>query len=109
MALTPATCTVEAVTGIVADIKLILSGAIVDVKALAGASAEVILGGGVEVTVDVIAKVVADLCIVSISFVRTEIDTHSLYQLIFGAIGVVLNLGIGATLTVILPILCSLG
>ena len=63
--ITPATCTVDVMAVPVANIKGAVAAAIVEINGLVGLEADVILGAGV--TVDVVAKVVADLCIVSAS------------------------------------------
>ena len=61
-------CTSEVLTPIVADIKVAISGAIVEVNALIGQPAAVILAsvnGGVIVTVSELAALVAGLLCVS--------------------------------------------
>ncbi|KAI0338987.1 hypothetical protein BDW22DRAFT_1362327 [Trametopsis cervina] len=89
-------CTAEVIKPIVASITVVLNDGLVEVKALAGASADVILAGAVDasvkVTVSVLAKIVADLIIC-----------------IFGGIKVILDLNVTAVLSVVLPLFCSLG
>ncbi|TCD66871.1 hypothetical protein EIP91_000769 [Steccherinum ochraceum] len=88
--LVKANATVEVVTPIVVEIKGVVVDAVVEVIALAGASADVILAGvdgGVQVTVAVLAQIIADLLI-----------------LVFGALGFVLS--ICADVTVMIPCLC---
>ena len=68
-------CTVEVLTPIVAEIKGALSGALVEVNALVGVSADIILAsvdGTVQVTIDVLAQLVADLLIVS-GFINSDV------------------------------------
>ncbi|KAI0695979.1 hypothetical protein BC835DRAFT_1305788 [Cytidiella melzeri] len=89
-------CTVEAITPIVAGIKVALNDGLVKINALAGASVDVILAGAVDgsvkVTVSVLAGIIADL----VCF-------------IFGGIGVILDLNVTAVVGVLIPMLCGLG
>ncbi|KAK7689508.1 hypothetical protein QCA50_007300 [Cerrena zonata] len=74
-------CTVENVTPVVEELKVVLTGAIADLHALVGVDVNILLltEGGVKVTVDVVAKLVAEILI-----------------LVFGALGFVLTLVEGA-------------
>lgn len=63
MALTADTCVEANVGPIVAELKVIVSNAVVDVKALAGQPLDVIVGANVDV--HVLASIVADVVVVS--------------------------------------------
>lgn len=82
--ITPANCTVEAITPIVANIKVALNDGIVKLKDLYGQPAEVILAAvdaSAVVSVSVLAQLVADLVIVSIDCLRfTEQSTNSIFS-----------------------------
>ena len=60
-------CTVEAVTPLVEELKIVLTGCIADLHALVGVDINVLLltSAGVRVTVAVVARLVADILIVS--------------------------------------------
>ena len=67
--ITPANCTVQTLTPIVASIKAEISNAIIDVQALIGQPAAVILAkvdGSAQVTVVELAQITATLLIVSL-------------------------------------------
>ncbi|KAH8096850.1 hypothetical protein BXZ70DRAFT_944800 [Cristinia sonorae] len=90
--LTVANATVEVVHPIVTEIKDVVAGAVVEVVALAGAKPSVILAsvdGTVQVTVVVLAKLIADLLI-----------------LIFGALGFVLSVCDVSLVAALIPCLC---
>ena len=67
--ITPANCTVQTLTPIVAGIKAEISNAIIDVQALIGQPAAVILArvdGSAQVTVTELAQLIGGLLIVSV-------------------------------------------
>lgn len=60
-------CTVENVTPVVDELKVVLTGAVANLHALVGVDVNVLLltEGGVKVTVEILAKLVAEIIIVS--------------------------------------------
>ncbi|KAL1742702.1 hypothetical protein HDZ31DRAFT_83950 [Schizophyllum fasciatum] len=87
--LQPANATVEAVSGLLGDIKITLSTLLVDVKALVGLDVSVVLG--VVTDVNVIGKIVADLLI-----------------LVFTALGGVLNIVAVAKVEIVATLLADI-
>ena len=67
-------CTVESVTPLVEELKIVLTGCIADLHALVGVDINVLLltSVGVRVTVGVIAQLVADIFIVSVPSTVTK-------------------------------------
>ncbi|KAI0340991.1 hypothetical protein BDW22DRAFT_1359836 [Trametopsis cervina] len=94
-ALTAAEVTVDVVTGIVADIKGVLTGAVVDVNALVAADVDVVLA-----TVDGTARITASALATIVANLVTEI---------LGAVSIVLNLGGVVAINAVIGIFASLG
>ena len=65
-------CTVESVTPLVEELKIVLTGCIGELHALVGVDINVLLltSAGVRVTVAVVARLVADILIVSCALLR---------------------------------------
>lgn len=92
--ITASNCTVDVLRPIMGEITSTIASSIVEVQGLIGQPAEVILAtvdGTAQIAVKDLAQLVADLLI-----------------LVFGALGVILNIG-GNALTVVMPLLVTVG
>ncbi|GJE93628.1 hypothetical protein PsYK624_097880 [Phanerochaete sordida] len=92
--ITASNCTLDVLRPIMGEITTTISASIVEVQGLIGQPAEVILAtvdGTAQIAISDLAQLVADLLI-----------------LVFGAIGVVLNIG-GGALAAVLPLLVVVG
>lgn len=114
-ALVAADVTVDVVTPIVQGITGVLVDATAEINLLVGADAEVILAsadGSAQVTVTVIAQLIAALIVVSpllYLYGGHLLIILNISQEICGAIGVIINLGHVVALNAIVTIFASLG